>query len=370
MAKEVYFADMHCANPNQNKLSKIRRLLEKFPGRIHNNDLTAIKIHFGEIGNDSFISPIFVREAVSFVKQQGGKPFVTDTNTLYSGSRHNAVDHLTTAALHGFVSSVTDAPVIIADGLRSLNYRDAVLPDSAGDTILKRFHIAGDILDADSMIVMSHFKAHEMAGFGGAIKNLGMGCAPAAGKKDQHSAKQFVRLDKCIGCGICVRICPEHAAAVSSGKASINSDICIGCGECMANCPQHAVDIDWDTEIVPFVKRLTEYAYASVADKQNKVIYINFLTNIVPDCDCCGMSDSPIVRDIGFLASDDPVAIDKASYDLVNAQQGFFDTRLTENLHPGSDKFKGLRPNTEGQIQFEYGAQIGFGSMDYTLIKI
>lgn len=369
MSKEVYFADMHCSH-NNNKLAKIRRLLEKFPNRISQGDLTAIKIHFGELGNDSFISPVFAREAVNFIRAAGAKPFITDTNTLYSGSRHNAIDHITTATLHGFVQSVIDCPVIIADGLKSRNYRDVSLPDSAGDTILKKFHIAGDILDADSMIVMSHFKAHEMAGFGGAIKNLGMGCAPAAGKKDQHSTKQFVRHDQCVGCGVCQRICPEHAATVTNGKANINSEICIGCGECMANCPKHAIDIDWATEIIPFVKRLTEYAYASVADKSGKVIYINFLTNIVPDCDCCGLSDAPIVRDIGFLASDDPVALDKASFDLVNSQPGLSDTRLTENLQPGEDKFKGLRQFTEGQVQFEYGEQIGFGTTDYTLIRV
>ncbi|HBD92775.1 MAG: 4Fe-4S ferredoxin [Spirochaetes bacterium GWF1_31_7] len=368
MKSIVYFSDFKTRSHENSKIMKVRSLLNQdiYKNTISKDDLTAIKIHFGEYGNDSFINPIFVREAVDFIKKHSGKPFITDTNTLYSGSRHNSIDHLNTAISHGFAYAVVGAPLIIADGLRSENFKEI-------DINLKHFKkakIAGDIESSDSMIVMTHFKAHEMAGFGGSIKNLAMGCAPAAGKRDQHSVRPFIITEKCVGCGKCQTICPENAITLNNKKALIDQHICIGCGECMTVCQVKAIGMNWDVELDEFIEKMTEYAYASVKNKKDKVLYINFVMNVVPDCDCAGWSDYPIVPDIGILISNDPVAIDKASYDLVNAQTGNKESILKENLEPGKDKFKGLRSNTNGMLQMTYGQSIGLGSMEYELIKI
>jgi uncharacterized Fe-S center protein len=333
---------------------------------IKKDDLTAIKIHFGERGNDSYINPVLVRPVVDGVKAQGAKPFLTDTNTLYSGSRHNAVDHLLTALEHGFGYEVTGAPTIISDGLRSDNIKEVQI----GKKQFSSVKLAGDIVSADSMIVLSHFKAHELAGFGGAIKNLAMGGAPAIGKREQHAVRMSVESDSCIGCGSCVEVCPEGAISLDQGKACITKEDCIGCGECMTVCPEKAIDPDWATAITPFMERMTEYAYGVAKSHEGRIGYMNFLTDITPDCDCCPWSDAAIVPDIGFLASTDPVAIDQASYDLVNSQVGLASSMLENNLESGNDKFRGLRSFTEPTVQLSYGEEIDLGSRSYQLITL
>ncbi|MCW2277234.1 DUF362 domain-containing protein [Heliophilum fasciatum] len=368
MASKVYFANFRARKPKHNKIEKIRRLfaMAGFDQMIGQDDLTAIKLHFGERGNDTHINPVLVRPVVEQIKARGGKPFLTDTNTLYSGSRHNSVDHLLTALEHGFGFEVTGAPMIIADGLRS----DHVVEVPIGQKHFQSVKMARDIVTADSMIVLSHVKGHEMAGFGGAIKNLAMGCAPAAGKKAQHDAKFVVNPEPCTGCSTCIKVCPEQAITLTDKKAAIDPARCIGCGECMTVCPVKAIGMDWETELPPFLERMTEYAYGAIKGKEGKVGFINFLTNITPDCDCCSWSDAPIVPDIGFLASADPVAIDKASYDLVNQQAGLRHSLLQCNHDHGEDKFRGVWDYVDGTLQFRYGAQIGMGSLDYELIEI
>jgi len=367
MSSKVYFADIRARSNDQSKVAKVNNLFDKagLDDLISEKDLTAIKLHFGEAGNDSHVSPVLVREIVDKVKENLGQPFVSDTNTLYSGARHNAVDHLNLANKHGFTYAVLNAPVIIAGGLRSQDIVDVEISQKQFDKV----KIASDFVSADGMIVMSHFKAHEMAGFGGAIKNIAMGCAPAAGKKEQHDVKFFADDEPCISCGKCVDVCPERAIVIDD-TAQIDKDKCIGCGECMTICPTDAIATDWGSEIEPFMERMTEYAYGAIKNKQDKVGYINFVLNITPDCDCVPWSDAPIVRDIGILASQDPVAIDKASYDLVNQQQGFDNSLLESNFDPGEDKFKGIREHTEGYIQIDYGAEIGLGSSEYELIEL
>ncbi|EYE89071.1 4Fe-4S ferredoxin [Fervidicella metallireducens AeB] len=369
MKSKVYFANLRARSARENKISKIKRLfdLAGFDDFINKNDITAIKIHFGEKGNDSYINPVYVRQVVDKVKEKGGKPYITDTNTLYSGSRANAVDHLITAIEHGFDYSVVGAPLIIADGLLSKNSVEVEINKKH----FQKVKIAGDIKAADCMIVMSHFKGHEMAGFGGAIKNLAMGCAPAAGKQQQHSTvKPEVKINKCISCGKCIQICPVKAIDFLEKKAQINHKICIGCGECITVCPVKAIAPKWDTDIEPFLERMTEYALGAVQNKGDKIGYINFLMNITPDCDCVPWSDAPIVPDIGILASKDPVAIDKASLDLVNQQIGLKNSLLTCNHEHGKDKFFGMRENVNGHIQIKYGEEIGLGFSEYELIEI
>lgn len=366
MSSKVYFARLKVC---ENTLSKIKRLFDAAGLRdlLHEDDLTAIKLHFGERGNDSFISPVHVRQVVEKIHSAGAHPFLTDTNTLYSGGRHNSVDHLTTAIEHGFGYAVTRAPLVIADGMCGANYREVTISGRHFDTV----KIAGEILDSPSMIVLSHFKGHELAGFGGAIKNLAMGCASIAGKMDQHKGLHpRVNSRKCTGCGSCENACPCSAIVLQDNLSIIDHDQCIGCGECMAVCTTDAIGFNWDRDVVPFLEMMTEYAQGAVSGKEGRVGYMNFLMNITPDCDCVPWSDNAIVPDIGILASTDPVAIDHASYDLVNRQQGIRGSKLQTNFRPGEDKFRGASEHTRGEVQFHYGEEIGLGSIDYELIEI
>jgi len=365
---KVFFADLRARAANKNRTAKIRKLLEAagLESAIAKDDLTAVKVHFGERGCDTHISPAYVRAVADQVRACGGRPFVTDTNTLYSGSRHNAVDHIATAVEHGFDYAVLRAPGGIADGLDSTN----VLEVPIAGRHFTSTKIAGDIVRAGAMVVLSHFKGHELAGFGGAVKNLAMGCAPRAGKQDQHCVRFEVDPKKCIGCSECLKVCPVGAIAMTEKKAVIDKAVCIGCGECLTVCPKKAMSIDWATEIVPFMERMVEYALGAVAGKPGKVVYLNFLTNVTPDCDCVPWSDAPIVPDIGFLASTDPVALDKACLDLVNAQAACPDCKLEHGLGEGDDKFAALWQWTRGDVTFTHGAAVGLGNPDYELLRI
>lgn len=364
----VYFANLRARDEKTSTVAKVRKLFDcaGFTSLVKKRDRTAIKLHFGELGNDSYINPVFIRQIVDKVKECNALPFLTDTNTLYLGSRANAVDHITTAILHGFDYAVVGAPVIIADGLCGMNIAKVTINKKH----FKHVFIAGDIVAADSMIVLTHFKAHMVSGFGGALKNLAMGCAPPKGKRDQHDARPFSIKDRCIGCGKCVYVCPKSAIKLIKKKSRINRNLCIGCFECMTICPQHAIDIDWATEIPVFIERLVEYASGAIQSKQGKVGYINFLTRITPDCDCVPWSDAVIVPDIGILASTDPVAIDAASFDLVNSQIGFTDTMLHKFHKKGQDKFRGTWEETNGFRQIQCAENLGMGSSKYNLISI
>jgi len=368
MKSEVYFANLRAYSDQESTTVKVQRLFDRagFSDAIHKDDRTAIKLHFGERGNDGYISPVYVRQVVEKVKACGGNPFLTDTNTLYRGSRSNAVDHITNAVLHGFDFAVTGAPIIIADGLSGKNVSQVTINKKHYKTVT----IAGDIARAESMIVLSHFKGHIVSGFGGAIKNLAMGCSPPEGKRAQHNARPFTIPERCQGCGICAEVCPTLAIKIELSKSAIDRDLCNGCFDCMHACPEHAIDIDWETEIPVFMERMVEYAYGAVKSKVKKVGYMNFLIRITPDCDCFPFSDAPIVPDIGILASKNPVAIDAASYDLVNQQTGFTNSLLTAHHHKGKDKFKGVHAQTDGYHQLKYAEEIGMGSTEYDLIAI
>ena len=268
---------------------------------VDEGDLTAIKLHFGERGNDGYLNPVLVRQVVDKVRERGGKPFLTDTNKLYTGSRHNAVDHIITALENGFDYTVTRAPLIISDGLRSDNSVEVRIDRKR----LEKVTLARDIVTADSLIALSHFKGHEMTGFGGAIKNIAMGGAPAIGKKEQHACRMAVDRDKCIGCGKCYDVCPGGAVMIEESKARILIERCIGCGECLTVCTENAAGIDWATELRPMVERMAEYAYGVAQCHKGHIGYMNFLLNVTPDCDCTPWSDANIVPNIGILASKD-----------------------------------------------------------------
>jgi uncharacterized Fe-S center protein len=364
----VYFAGVRARSYADNKQNKILGLFEAagLDDVVRKGDLTAIKIHFGERGNDSYVNPVLVRPIAKKIRALGAKPFLTDTNTLYGGSRANAVDHLQTAEEHGFCQAVAGAPVIIADGLQGDDFQEVPIDRKH----FRSVKIAGEIASANSMIVVSHFKAHLPAGFGGAVKNLGMGCAPALGKAEQHSAKPIFNAELCSGCRACMDNCPNQAITVEKKISAISYDLCTGCGKCLRVCPTHALDFDWFVEVPPFMERMTEYALGAITGKEGRVGFFNFLLNITPDCDCVPWSDAPFVPDIGILASKDPVAIDQASYDLVNRQMGLANTLLQKNLEPGKDKFLGIWESTLGNIQLDYGAKIGLGNKEYRLVEI
>lgn len=367
MVSKVYFTDLRSKSNQDNKISKVKNLFDaaNFQNFIEEDDLMAVKLHFGEEGNDSYINPVLIRQVVDKIAALGAKPFLTDTNTLYYGSRHNSHDHIKTAILHGFDYAVAGAPLIIADGLKGGNWASVQIRGKHFENV----KIAGDILSSDGMVVMSHFKGHEMAGFGGAIKNLAMGCAAAPGKIEQHACSKPVITEGCTLCRNCADACPESAFEFLDSGATINYDKCIACNNCLGACPEELIRLNWST-MEEFIERMTEYALGAVKNKTEKTGYMNFLMNITPECDCLPYSDSPIVPDIGIMVSKDPVALDKACYDMVNKQCGLENSMLKHNHQHGEDKFRALWKNVDGRRQLYYGEEIGLGSTKYDLIDI
>ncbi len=377
MKSHVFFSDLR-VETKKTLFDKLDILLDRndLKGKIKEKDLVAIKLHFGEKGNTAYVRPIFLREIVDRVREYKGKPFLTDTNTLYIGTRSEAVSHLTTAYQHGFTESAVNAPVIIADGLRG----NSAVKVKIDKPIFKTVSIAHALHMADVLIGVTHFKGHELSGFGGTLKNLGMGCASREGKLSQHSnISPKVKEKACKGCETCLSWCPSEAISIISpemegkGKhpvAFIDSKKCIGCGECILTCPAGAIQIQWNESIPIFQKKMVEYAYGAIHKKKGKALYLNFLTQISPACDCNGFSDTPIVNDIGMLASEDPVAIDQASVDLVNQEEGNRSSKLTKNWEAGRDKFRAIYPEVDWSIQLAYAEEIGLGTREYELIKI
>jgi uncharacterized Fe-S center protein len=329
--------------------------------------LVALKLHFGEKGNAAFIRPLFIRQIADRVKELKASPFLTDTNTLYAGSRGNSVSHLNTAVENGFAYSVVNAPVIIADGMRGASL-SAVDIDQEN---IKTAYLGKEIVESDVLISIAHFKGHELSGFGGTIKNVGMGCAARKGKLEQHSGlSPKVKRKKCIGCGDCIEHCAHNAIYLKEKKAIIDTQKCVGCGECILICPNGLIDINWGVDMATFQKKMAEYAYAVLKDKQNKALFLNFLTNISPACDCYGHNDASIVHDIGIVASRDPVAIDQASVDLVNRMPANHESCIKNSKAPGEDKFRDVYPNIDWNVQLEHAENIGLGSRTYELVTV
>jgi uncharacterized Fe-S center protein len=377
MKSPVFFSDLKVES-QKTLLDKLNLLMDRadLKGKIKEKDLVAIKLHFGEKGNTAYVRPIFLRKVVDRVKQYKGKPFLTDTNTLYSGTRSEAVSHLNTAFENGFTESVVHAPILIADGLRG----NSAIKVRIDKPIFKTVSIAREIYMADVLITVTHFKGHELSGFGGALKNLGMGCSSREGKLSQHSnISPQVKKKECKGCEICLSWCPQSAISMVSPEsgtrnkpsiAFIDSKNCIGCGECILACPSSAIQIQWNESIPIFQKKMVEHAYGAIQKKKGKALYLNFLTQISPACDCYGYSDAPIVNDIGILSSEDPVAIDQASVDLVNGESGNRSSKLPGAWKPGENKFRAIYPEVDWNIQLAYAEEIGMGNRDYELIKI
>lgn len=300
--------------------------------------ITPLKVHFGEQGNDTFITPENFLGIKKYLKEKDISTCYIETNVLYKGSRTLTEDHIETAKEHGF----TDLDIVIADGDTDNTYQEVEI----NGEVLKKCKIGYKFKDYNSYIVLAHFKGHSMSGFGGAIKQLAMGFASRGGKLHQHSDEIPIISNKCASCGACKQKCPVNAIKIEE-RAVINKDTCIGCAACSTICPYSAISNDWCAS--NFLKKLAEYAYAAALGKTN--IYFNFVFNITKDCDCVGEHMELVAPDIGIFAGTDPAAVDTATID-----------KLQEVM--GSKNFN------SGRKTLEHAEKLGLGSREYELISI
>jgi uncharacterized Fe-S center protein len=352
-----------------NMLDKVARLMEKSSPEnlIEPNDLVAVKLHFGEPGNSAYVRPIFLARIVSQIQQRGGKPFLTDTNTLYPGKRSESVSHLRAAVTNGFAFSSVGAPIVIADGLLG----SACVRVTIAGNFFREIAVAHDIYYADCLVSVAHFTGHQLTGFAATIKNIGMGGVNREGKLSQHSnlGPKVIR-KKCKACGICIGKCAFDAISTVEGKSQINLEKCRGCALCIAVCPHHAISVRWNEKAPIFQKKLVEHTLGVLQNKKGKSLFFSFLMHVSPMCDCAGKSDAPIVEDIGILASADPVAIDQAAVDLVNGARGNPKSKLPNHFNPGEDKLRGLFPDLDWETQLSYAEEMGLGNRAYELIPV
>ncbi len=325
--------------------------LDKF---IRKDDLVAVKLTFGEKDNKGHIDAQYVRFVIDEILALKAKPFLTDTNTLYKGRRQNAVDHINLAHIHGYTPEIAGAPVVIADGLRSGEDVEVRIDCKH----FKSVKIARACVDADAVVALSHVTGHMVTGFASAVKNLGMGFAPRAGKLMQHSGvKPSVISKLCAGCGLCVIHCPSGAIKMKGKTAYIDEAACIGCADCLVACRSDAINISWGETNANVQEKMAEFALGVMKDKRGKIVFLNYAFKITKECDCLAKNEPSIAPDVGILASTDPVAIDKASADLVNSAFK-------------SDAFKKQWPQIDWETQLRYGAEIGLGNLEYELIEI
>lgn len=368
-ASKVYFADFR-TTLTENLQQKLWRLLDKAGmGTIDfDKKYAAIKMHFGEPGNLAFLRPNWARTVVDYVKAHGGKPFLTDCNTLYVGGRKNALDHLDSAYLNGFSPLSTGCHVIIGDGLKGT---DEVYVPVEGGEYIKEAKIGTAVMDADVFISLNHFKGHENTGFGGALKNIGMGCGSRAGKMEMHNAgKPRVHEKSCVGCSMCTRVCAHGAITIADRKASIDHNKCVGCGRCIGMCPQDAIACDYDESNIVLNRKIAEYTKAVVDGRP--CFHISLVLDVSPNCDCHAENDVPIEPNVGMFASFDPVALDQACADAVNAmpanpQSALFDEGAEHDHH---DHFHAAHPETNWQSALEHAEKLGLGTRTYELVKI
>ena len=370
---KVYFTDFRTHTNGPSLPGKLAKLIRK--AGIGNIDMdgkfVAIKMHFGELGNISYLRPNYAKAVADVVKELGGKPFLTDCNTLYPGSRKNALDHLSCAEENGFSMATTGCHVIIGDGLRGTD--EVIVPIRNGE-YLKEAYIGHAIMDADILISLTHFKGHEATGFGGALKNIGMGCGSRAGKMHQHnSGKPHVIEEQCRGCRNCAKECGSDAISYESGKAHIDQDICKGCGRCIGACNFDAIVNNNEDANEILGCKIAEYSQA-VCDGR-PTFHISLITDVSPNCDCHPENDAPILPNIGMFASFDPVALDQACVDACLAATPIRNSQLGDNLakpdwHHYHDHFLDSNPNVRWKETLEHAEKIGLGSRSYELITM
>ena len=371
---KVFFTDFRTKAHGDGLPTKLRKLILKAGLADIDMDgkFVAIKMHFGELGNISYLRPNYARAVVDAVKSLGGKPFLTDCNTMYPGSRKNAIEHLYCAWENGFTPLTVGCPIIIGDGLKGTD--DVDVPVEGGEYV-KSAKIGRAVMDADIFISLSHFKGHEMTGFGGAIKNIGMGCGSRAGKTDQHSGGQpQISEELCRGCKKCLAQCANNGLYfdVETRKMKVNTDNCVGCGRCLGACNFDAISFENEQAPELLNRRMAEYAKAVVWGRPH--FHISLVLDISPNCDCHAENDAPILPNIGMFASADPLALDQACVDACLAATPMPGSQLYDHMHSPDfhdhhDHFKNSTPESEWRSCLEHAEKIGLGTRDYELIK-
>ena len=372
---KVYFTDFHTEAFGDGLPTKLKKLIKR--AGIADLDLegkfVAIKMHFGELGNISYLRPNYARAVVDVVKELGGKPFLTDCNTMYPGSRKNALEHLECAWQNGFTPLTVGCPILIGDGLKGTD--DVEVPVVGGEYVEKA-KIGRAVMDADVFISLTHFKGHEMTGFGGTIKNIGMGCGSRAGKTEQHaSGKPQIDPKLCRGCTRCQKECANGGLVFDkeARKMTVDQNNCVGCGRCLGACNFDAIYFVNDNANSTLNCRMAEYTKAVLDGRPN--FHISLVVDVSPNCDCHGENDAPILPDIGIFASFDPVALDQACADACLNAAPLPNSQLSANLaKPGwnchHDNFKDSNPNIEWKATLEQAEKVGMGTRQYVLKKV
>ncbi|MFZ7103218.1 MAG: DUF362 domain-containing protein [Peptococcaceae bacterium] len=372
---KVYFTDFRTVAFGDGLPSKLKKLIKTAGiGQIDmDGKFAAIKLHFGELGNISYLRPNYAKAVADVVKELGGRPFLTDCNTMYPGSRKNALEHLECAWENGFTPLTVGCPILIGDGLKGTD--DIAVPVAGGEYV-QEARIGRAVMDADVFISLTHFKGHEMTGFGGAIKNIGMGCGSRAGKKDQHSSgKPHINQTLCRGCYRCQRECANGGLEfnTASKKMTVNQENCVGCGRCLGACNFDAIAFDNDAakELLNF--RMAEYTKAVVDGRPG--FHISLVVDVSPHCDCHGENDVPILPDLGMFASFDPLALDQACVDACLKSAPLPGSKLSDNMAKTGfidhhDHFLNTTPESEWRTCLEHAEKIGLGTRDYELITV
>ena len=393
MGSQVCFADMH-AKAGDSILAKFERLIEKAGiDQIDFKDkFVAVKVHFGEVGNMAFLRHQYAKVLCDHIKARGGKPFLTDCNTLYVGYRNNALNHLDAAFINGYNPLSTGVHTIIADGLRGTDERE--IPVVGGEYV-KEAKIGAAVAEADIIVSLTHFKGHVNAGFGGALKNIGMGCGSKKGKMEMHSSGT-PRIDggKCIGCGMCVDHCANDGVHVVDGTAVIDEGHCVGCGYCIAYCPAGAIMTKWDEAKPVMNKKIAEYTKAALDGKPS--FHVSLVLDVSPDCDCERHNDVPVIPNVGMFASFDPVALDQACVDAANKQPVIQGSKADPQVKEasasdhmdgaraipeqaysehaagddGHDVFRLVHPDTDWAAGLDHAVKLGIGTREYELVVV
>lgn len=372
---KVYFTDFRTVAGGDGLPVKLKKLIKKAGiGEIDmDGKFVAIKMHFGEMGNISFLRPNYARAVADVVTELGGKPFLTDCNTLYPGKRKNALEHLYCAWENGFTPLTVGCPILIGDGLKGTD--DVAVPVEGGEYV-KEAYIGRAVMDADIFISLTHFKGHEMTGFGGAIKNIGMGCGSRAGKKDQHSSGQpRISEKRCRGCKKCLRECANNGLIFNeeTRKMSVSTENCVGCGRCLGACNFDAIRFVNDNAPEMLNYRMAEYTKAVLDGRPN--FHISLVVDVSPNCDCHCENDAPILPNIGMFASFDPLALDQACADACLAAAPLPNSQLSDNMaspdfHDHHDHFTNSTPESEWKSCLSHAEKIGLGSREYELIQV